>query len=589
MIVLKSMSHARGIFTISIDTEMAWGTFDCGGHISFRKAYDQYRPIIQKLLGLFEKYEIQATWAIVGHLFLDRCEKENGIVHPNILRPRYDWYPKDWFSEDPGTNIQKDSIWYGKDIVEMILRCRTSQDIGSHSFSHIVYSDPKSSKEIVQLDLTQCLMLATEKNIKLKSFVFPRNAIAHLDLLERHGFRAYRSHPELKNVRTHHVPLWRRGYILLKDMIPLSPPVHEIVKDTHYSLLNIPASMQFRYMYGLSQFIFPHVRYLKAKQGLKKAVSQKKNFHLWLHPINFAWKSEMLFKEFEKILQYATCLRSQDQLDILSMAEISEKIPSLDTKDTFNPKSIEVHNERTQCFKEEYTYELDNYYESAFKFGRKKITEDFDRCTSPLRTGSLVLDVGCGTGFFLNRLQEKNFKVIGIDLAQEMLKTLKWNYPKSSIQKADGARLPFREDTFDFVISIETLRYFEYSNLLLKEIYRVLKPGGIIFVTAAPLFSTHFYGLYNLFCQKINWSNGVSCYQSFETKASFERALIHSGFLDVNIEGRFYGPYFLLDKIKPSISSFLLQKLETLDQRLCQFKSLSNFSNHLVGIAKKSL
>ena len=86
-------------------------------------------------------------------------------------------------------------------------------------------------------------------------------------------------------------------------MIPLSPPVHEIVKDTHYSLLNIPASMQFRYMYGLSQFIFPHVRYLKAKQGLKKAVSQKKNFHLWLHPINFAWKSEMLFKEFEKILR----------------------------------------------------------------------------------------------------------------------------------------------------------------------------------------------------------------------------------------------------------------------------------------------
>src|SRR3989338_10770914 len=123
---------------------------------------------------------------------------------------------------------------------------------------------------------------------------------------------------------------------------------------------------------------------------------------------------------------------------------ILHKFLSLNSQDTFNPKSIEIHNERAACFKKDYAQKLENYYESAFKFGRKKIIDDLDRWTSHVKKGSLVLDVGCGTGFFLNRLQEKNFRVIGVDLAQEMLTTLKRNYPKASIQKANGMGLPFR-------------------------------------------------------------------------------------------------------------------------------------------------
>ncbi|MDP2942084.1 MAG: hypothetical protein Q8O36_01005, partial [Candidatus Omnitrophota bacterium] len=75
----------QGIFVISIDTELAWGTFDHGGHIKYNEAYKRYRSIVSKILELFSKYEIRATWAIVGHLFLDACTKESGRLHPDIV------------------------------------------------------------------------------------------------------------------------------------------------------------------------------------------------------------------------------------------------------------------------------------------------------------------------------------------------------------------------------------------------------------------------------------------------------------------------------------------------------------------------
>ena len=64
---------SRGVFTISIDTEFAWGTFDLPEAMTYRKLEARSREVITRLLGLFETYNIEATWAVVGHLFLESC------------------------------------------------------------------------------------------------------------------------------------------------------------------------------------------------------------------------------------------------------------------------------------------------------------------------------------------------------------------------------------------------------------------------------------------------------------------------------------------------------------------------------------
>jgi len=185
-------------------------------------------------------------------------------------------------------------------------------------------------------------------------------------------------------------------------------------------------------------------------------------------------------------------------------------------------------------------------------------------------------------------LKDRGFSVSGVDLSQEMVKNLKQKDPSLDVLVADAKNLPFEDQSVDAVISIETLRYFQDRSLLLKEIYRVLKPNGVAFITAAPLFSSNLYGIYNLICQGLGARQWVSCFQSFETKQSLKKRFSESRFDDVTIKGHFFGPYFALDKFYPSLSKLLMKNLENVDDTLSKSNMLMNFTNHFVAIARKS-
>ena len=174
----------KSIFIISLDTELIWGyaAYPSSGAVSLMKNDDmKVRGCIDLLLNLFEKHNIPATWAIVGHLFLDHCEREDGIPHKDMPRFRADWY-----SSDPCTDIQRDPLYYGKDIVDKILSNRIDHEIGYHSFSHIVFSE--CSRDVAEAEIKVGDKLAKEFGITFKSFVFPENKIGHMDILKEHGF-----------------------------------------------------------------------------------------------------------------------------------------------------------------------------------------------------------------------------------------------------------------------------------------------------------------------------------------------------------------------------------------------------------------
>ena len=150
------------------------------------------RRIVEGLLQLFAKHDIKATWAVVGHLFLGECRREGGVVHPEIVRPGYRWLDRDWFDPDPVADLATEPMWYGTDIVDMIKNATPTQEIGSHSFSHLIVGDPDCSEEAFRSDLVACREVARETGVELRSFVYPRNTIGHLDVLPEQGFRAYR-------------------------------------------------------------------------------------------------------------------------------------------------------------------------------------------------------------------------------------------------------------------------------------------------------------------------------------------------------------------------------------------------------------
>jgi hypothetical protein len=310
----------RGAFLLSIDVEMAWGvnhTGDIAGHYTYRNE----REVIFRLLGLFEKYEIRATWAIVGHLFLDECRAANGRKHLEIVRPPYSWFEGDWFDADPCANAQSAPAWYGRDIVELVRQCRVPQEVGSHSFSHILVGDPECTAESFDSELKMCRKLAEAAGITLDSFVFPRNSIGHLETLAQNGFVAYRGRTP---ARSFYSDMRGRPLYEIADST-WPPPGWGVYPEFQHGLWNIPATHFYGFTDRRSRSWLPiGLRLLVLKRRLRQAVRQRSLVHLWFHPHNLTQDPEGSLGGLEVIFQEVQRLRESGKLDNPTMGELAK-------------------------------------------------------------------------------------------------------------------------------------------------------------------------------------------------------------------------------------------------------------------------
>ena len=315
------MSNALGpgTFILSLDTEMAWGAVDRPRSARADGEYALTRQAIHDLLSLFEKYEIQATWAVVGHLFLQGCRQEDGGKHPEIVRPTYRWLSGDWFDRDPCTDVSSDSFWYGPDMIEQILQCHIPQEIGCHGFSHMIVGDPGCSRECFESELEACRAATADWGIQLRSFVFPRNSIGHLDILAEQGFTSFRGV----------APAWHRPFPgsmkraarFLDAFVPIPPPTTTPVLEQ--GIMNIPASYQYLHRSGWGRLSPISVRVRKAISSLRRAAQEGTIFHMWFHPFNIASDHLGLMGGLEAILQEVTRLRCTGSLTNQTMGSMA--------------------------------------------------------------------------------------------------------------------------------------------------------------------------------------------------------------------------------------------------------------------------
>jgi len=93
----------------------------------------------------------------------------------------------------------------------------------------------------------------------------------------------------------------------------------------------------------------------------------------------------------------------------------------------------------------------------------------------------IVLDVGCGIGIHLAKLNEA-IQRIGVDVGLLGLIKGKQLFPQISFICATGCRLPLKNNTVDSIICIDVIEHVDQPLILLQEIQRVLKPGGRLFL-----------------------------------------------------------------------------------------------------------
>src|SRR6185437_6914178 len=120
------------------------------------------------------------------------------------------------------------------------------------------------SKTKAELEVQECVRQAGRWGIEMKSFIFPRNRVGHLDVLKRHGFSCYRG-PE---------PQWYANQ-------------RRTVR--------------------------------RPKAGLNRAVKRNQVFHLWFHPTDLACRKDAMLSGLERIFAYAAELRSAGKLRVKTM------------------------------------------------------------------------------------------------------------------------------------------------------------------------------------------------------------------------------------------------------------------------------
>lgn len=109
--------------------------------------------------------------------------------------------------------------------------------------------------------------------------------------------------------------------------------------------------------------------------------------------------------------------------------------------------------------------------------------------------GQRILDIGCGIGTYVRRLQQLSDRVYGIDIDEERVRRGGAEVPGLAL--ADSERLPFRESTFDVILLNEVIEHVGDDRATLKEALRVTRSGGHIVIYAPNrLYPFETHGIY---------------------------------------------------------------------------------------------
>jgi len=103
-----------------------------------------------------------------------------------------------------------------------------------------------------------------------------------------------------------------------------------------------------------------------------------------------------------------------------------------------------------------------------------------------------ILDVGCGGGRTIHKLAAvaREGKIYGIDFSEDSVATARrtnqqWiEMGRVDIRQGPVSHLPFSDQTFDFVTAVETHYYWPDLHADMREVLRVLKPGGTLLIIA---------------------------------------------------------------------------------------------------------
>jgi peptidoglycan/xylan/chitin deacetylase (PgdA/CDA1 family) len=295
-----------GSVVISLDAELGWGFHDRDPVPAdrIRSARTAWRDLCR----LFDRFDVPATWAVVGHLLLADCDAEHP-GHP--AGPRC-------CDGAPGA-MAADEAWHGRDLVERVLAADADHDLAGHGFTHVHFDHGLMRREFAAAELRAWGATAAAVDVSPGSFVFPVNRVGYRDLLVEHGFDAYRGRQPS-----------RRGRVRkLSDALRAcgTPPLVSPSVD-EYGLVNVPASA---YLFGFDGYARSAVEAVRGdpvvdrvERALAALDERGGVLHLWFHPHDLVRERD--FERVRRVVEAVARARATTDVRVETMAAVADRV-----------------------------------------------------------------------------------------------------------------------------------------------------------------------------------------------------------------------------------------------------------------------
>lgn len=307
---------------ISLDFELHWGVRDhfSAGH-PYRRNLLGARQAIPQILGLFEDFQIAATWATVGLLFAENAaEQAQWSPEP---KPGYENTIYDAYSEPVGLDEASDPIHYGFSLIDRIRRT-PGQEIGSHTFSHFQCCESGPGRADFQADLQAAIGLARAKGMEIRSLAFPRNELIadYLSTLPEQGVTCYRGRECTWGHSQPRESLAGRLYRWFDSYLPLSG--NNALSWREVESMALPYNIRgSRFLRPLSRFsLLNRMQSRRVQRSLWQAAQQNEIYHLWWHPHNFGSRTRESLNHLREILKTFEDCRRHFGMVSMSMGDL---------------------------------------------------------------------------------------------------------------------------------------------------------------------------------------------------------------------------------------------------------------------------
>lgn len=297
-------------FILSFDCEGKWGVADRLTAAQQRELTDdRLRSAYRSIVDLLDEYRISATFAFAGAF--SQSPGAFQAIRPELQRlsesaPAYLGPALRDIEETRGSG------WHGGDLVEIVANARTPHEIALHGVTHVPWTAMDAAFAEAELRLFERLQGPVRRS---RTFVYPRNLVAHAHALEDRGFEGFRA---ARPSRSRLLSLLSE-FNLWED--PESPAKgNEIVP--------IPAGFFLNWRSGLRKLVPPTVTRARAKRLLQRAAPSGSVVHYWLHPENIA-SAPSTFQLLQALVREVAAAREEGHCEVLTQLGYCRWIESL--------------------------------------------------------------------------------------------------------------------------------------------------------------------------------------------------------------------------------------------------------------------